>query len=243
MNNYSNNFKNIALPSWDYYRELEDELLGMRRYVALEEGNFSTYSIEISKLFQLTCSEIDTIGKILAIQYEPDLNSKELLSINRWWYFIQDEINYRSLEFFDYEGKRTKGISANDANLRFLNTINFEPWKNFRIVKQSYKNNSIHYNLDNNCKHPKWWTEYNHLKHSRITTSSNFTKSNFELANLKNLIHAIGALFILEDALLYTIGSDDDLLFFLGSSKLFLDSITGLAGPRVINGGLHLPGM
>lgn len=61
---------------WEYYRELEDEFLVTRRYVAFDEENYSVYSIEYLKLYQAVCGEVDTLGKEIAHmvneEFKPD---------------------------------------------------------------------------------------------------------------------------------------------------------------------------
>ena len=44
---------------WNYYIELEDQLLATKRFVDFSDANFKTFSIEYLKLLQATRSEID----------------------------------------------------------------------------------------------------------------------------------------------------------------------------------------
>lgn len=50
---------------WNYYLVLEKDFLSMEPYVAIDQTNFSTYSVEFLKLFQTICSEIDVVAKCL----------------------------------------------------------------------------------------------------------------------------------------------------------------------------------
>lgn len=75
---------------WDYYRELENDFMTTRKYVSLNQDNFSTYSIEYLKLYQAVCSEIDVIGKDMANaaneRFKPDDKQNNIL---KWWFEIQ----------------------------------------------------------------------------------------------------------------------------------------------------------
>lgn len=55
-----NEFKNEY---WNYYLTLETDFLAAERYVAIDENNFATYSVEYIKQYQSICSEIDVILK------------------------------------------------------------------------------------------------------------------------------------------------------------------------------------
>lgn len=87
----SEKFKHFIRNYWDYYRELEYELLQTKRYVDFSQDNFTSYSIEFLKLYQTACSEIDVIGKSLAaIHDEMFCPDDKKNNIYKWWYVIQD---------------------------------------------------------------------------------------------------------------------------------------------------------
>ena len=54
---------------WNYYLELEDQLIQTKRFVDFDISNYKTFSIEYLKLLQATCSEIDVVAKIIAEEY------------------------------------------------------------------------------------------------------------------------------------------------------------------------------
>lgn len=58
---------------WNYFLELEKQLLSTRRYVAFDVANYKTYSMEYLKLIEAVCSEIDVVGKGIAHQIDPVL--------------------------------------------------------------------------------------------------------------------------------------------------------------------------
>ncbi len=56
---------------WNYYLELEDQLIQTKRFVDFDISNYKTFSIEYLKLLQATCSEIDVVAKIIAEKLDP----------------------------------------------------------------------------------------------------------------------------------------------------------------------------
>lgn len=50
---------------WDYYIALEQDLENLSRYIEFEESNFSTYSIELTRLLIAIGSEVDVVAKEL----------------------------------------------------------------------------------------------------------------------------------------------------------------------------------
>lgn len=65
-------FERIYDTCWRYYRELEHSLAETRRYVAFDESNFSTFSLEYLRIILATCGEVDTVGKCLAEIADPE---------------------------------------------------------------------------------------------------------------------------------------------------------------------------
>ena len=65
-------FESFIKHYWQYYKELEDEIIATRRYVDFDQGNFSTFSVEYLKLYQTICSEIDVLGKAIAHEIDPE---------------------------------------------------------------------------------------------------------------------------------------------------------------------------
>ena len=65
-------FERIYDTCWRYYRELEHSLAETRRYVAFDESNFSTFSLEYLRIILATCGEVDTVGKCLTEIADPE---------------------------------------------------------------------------------------------------------------------------------------------------------------------------
>lgn len=190
----SERFKYIVDNFWKHYKQLEKEFILMGEYIEIAEDNFITYSYKLSVIFQSICSEIDVVGKAMA--YELDKNdAMEKASFYIWWTKIQ------------YEYLFSDSIKLKDASVMLLDTIQIMPWNS--IKDNANKNNNI----------PQWWSEYNIVKHRRISATN--SSNNYKKANLKNVCNSIAALYILEKSYMYTIGTEDDIQRFYDKSKLF----------------------
>lgn len=76
---------------WQYFLELEEQLLSTKRYVSFDHANFKTFSTEYLKLLEAICSEIDIVGKEIAHQIDSDFKiDDDHNSIQKWRYKIQD---------------------------------------------------------------------------------------------------------------------------------------------------------
>ena len=180
-----------------YFLQLEKELEHIGNYVEFDKKNFKTFSLEILKLYQAICSQIDAIAKVIAFLIDDsfDYNGRNI-SINKWWFKIQNE--YLS----DNSNK-----SLQVLEIEFIDYIKFMPFKKFKY-ELNEKNNS---KLMPNMKTPQWWIQYNKVKHGRPFFTSDSNKTNFSFANLENLLNSFSALFILmllyEDKIKYSSNS------------------------------------
>ena len=174
---------------WHYYQELENEFLQVRKYVEFSENNFNTYSIELLKLYQAACSEIDVVGKILAAEVNKDYKVEDKSSIYKWWFEIQDRCVL-------VEGEKNYALIENEVKL--LDMICIKPWASFKVEKYFDKRNNIRYRCLEKYKTPTWWSDYNKVKHQRISLSKDDKlKINYIKANLKNTAYSLSALYIL----------------------------------------------
>lgn len=224
----SETFKDFIRNYWDYYRQLEDELLETRRYVNFSKDNFATYSIEFLKLYQAVCSEIDVIGKSLAsICDETFCPDDKKNNIYKWWYAIQN------MTVIDKDLYASENVRLSAYVCTFLDSFELKPWDNFQIEKYYATNNQHRYRIQKGCTLPGWWKDYNTVKHGRTY----FTKGesgviNYRKANLGNLINAFAALYILELAYMELLGTKDDLEAFADFSKLF-EKIEGITSSEI----------
>lgn len=173
---------------WNYFVELEDQLISTKRFVDFSKSNSPTFSIEYLKLLQATCSEIDVVAKIMAEWFEPEFRKSDNKNIQKWGFVIQNHI---------------PNIGA--IKVRFNNDYEFVPWRNWKYEKYQDSKNKTRYRLVSGCATPCWWTAYNKVKHERTSEYRN-NQTNYVRANQENLIFAMAALYILETLFLLSLG-------------------------------------
>lgn len=161
----------------NYFNDLENDFLSIRQYVAFEEDNFKTYSVKFLKIYLAVCGEIDNLGKKIAMDTNSSLNLNDLKNIHCWFNTIQNIP-------FNYEDN---SVILKDFECNYLNKM-FKPWDNY-VVSVNH-NNFIGQNT------PKWWNEYNDVKHKRMMVDDNGIL-NYKKANLENVITAFTALYAL----------------------------------------------
>lgn len=212
-------FKQFIINYWLYYRELEDEFLFTNKYVCLHENNFKTYSIEFLKLYQAICSEIDVIGKAMAVYINDKFKPEDRANnIYKWWYEIQNKYTISSSNEGSNENEEKK---LNQNTEFFLDTIEITPWKDFEIEVYFDADGHKRFRLKN-CKVPSWWTDHNKVKHNRTSKNMEDTsKLNYCKANLGNVCYALAALYTLEKAYMQKTGTKAELEAFADYSKCF----------------------
>ena len=216
-------FRQIERDYWDYYRELEDEFIHMRKYVDFNQDNFGTYSVELLKLLQAICSEIDVIGKSMASLVKSDFKPEEKRNnIYKWWYIIQDEYTVTESYSGIFQEPMENEVNLNDYTPTFCDTYEICAWENFRIEIRPNKNGNRRHGLVKGYSVPSWWSDYNKVKHNRMSIIlSDNEKRNYRKANLGNVCRAFAALYILEKALMEAVGTKNDLEAFANYSELF----------------------
>lgn len=187
---------------WNYYLELERQVLDTRKYVEFSTQNYNTYSIEYMKLLQAICSEIDVFGKVLAQLHNSEFKITKTTNIKQWGYEVQQD--------FDKIEKKS---------IIFDEMFDITPFKKWSYEKR--KNRIV---LKDNSETPFWWLAYNSVKHGRTSIDDN-NELNYQKANLKNVIYSLGALFLMEKYAMkkyYGIIQDGDSEFVPRKSKLFI---------------------
>lgn len=168
---------------WEYFLELENQFFETRRFVAFDRENAKTYSIEYLKLYQAVCSEIDVVGKEIAIAVNPLFKIDKNTNIRKWGYEIQQAFP-----------------TIKDLEVIFNGEEMLQPFKNweYELNSNTTKDGKKRTTLCIKGKKETivWWRNYNEIKHRRIGLVEG-TK-NFCLANQGNLIQALSALYILE---------------------------------------------
>lgn len=194
------NIENFIKSYWEYFIELESQLIETRRFLAFDDTNAKAFSIEYLKLYQAVCSEIDVVGKEIAFISNPDFKVDNRTNIQKWGFEIQQ-----------------KFPNLKDSFVIFNNETKVQPYKNWEYEKYSDKKGNIRLRIVGEKKAIPWWSDYNKVKHQRIGLVTG-TK-NFNLANQKNLILAYSALYALEITYLKSIENFEN--FKITNSKLF----------------------
>lgn len=188
-------FKTFQRGYWDFYIELEERMIGSKKYVAFDEDNLNAFSSNYLMLFQSVCSEIDVVGKEIAAYFNSDFeNCNGTKPINRWWFEIQNR------------------LSSLNREVVFSGSIHVTPWVGFRVVRvestrlvNGKEINVVNFNLEKGNHTPEWWTAYNKVKHERLKKADGVT--NYKKANLRNLVNAFAALYLLEFDFMKEIGT------------------------------------
>ena len=174
---------------WEYFLELEEQLIETKRFVEFDSENDKAYSLEYLKLYQAVCSEIDVVGKEIAVALNPSFEINNNTNIQKWGYEIQQAF------------PKIKNILV-----LFNDEISIQPFENWEYEKHTKpdKNGIVRttFAIKDGKDSIKWWSSYNKIKHRRIGLVEG-TK-NFQLANQKNLINAFAALFVLESLYIET---------------------------------------
>ena len=217
INRDSAKFKAFIRDYWNYYKELEAEFCSTRKYVDFQVENFNTYSVEFLKLYQAVCSEIDVIGKAMAVEADTDFKPEDKMNnILKWWYFIQNKYVVKG-QYSDIDGD---GVALKDVRLLMADECELQPWERFSTEEYFDSKNHKRYRTINSST-PEWWSDYNAVKHARTFLDQNSDKTNYTKANLGNLSKALAALHVLEKAYMQAIGTKDDLEAFADYSLLF----------------------
>lgn len=160
---------------WNYYLLLEQDFLNVEQYLAIDEVNFSAFSNEYIKQYQTICSEIDVISK----SYCREINARFTgSSINTYCKCIVDN----SADF------PTRIVKVKNK------TFKVTPWNGWTYSEETSQNGNTKISATN----PDWWTKYNKIKHTRTTVNNETGLPYYKLANQKNVLHALAALFQLE---------------------------------------------
>jgi len=210
---------------WEYYRELEKEFLETQKYVEFCIDNNASFSVEYLKLFQAVCSEIDVVGKVFAKAVNAAFKPEDRKNnIYKWWYEIQDELLVTDGPFtYMNSSSQPMRFPLQDYKCLLIEKIELQPWKNFRIEKIHDNAGRVNYRVVKGCEVPKWWSEYNKVKHNRIVTTGDVISSiNYPKANFGNVSNAFAALYILEKSFMDMVGTYDDLSCFMDFSNLFV---------------------
>jgi hypothetical protein len=69
----------MSPPHWEYFLSIESDLEGCSRYVEFCSDNYKTYSIEFARIIMASCSEFDTVVKLLCRSIDPQKKPENIL--------------------------------------------------------------------------------------------------------------------------------------------------------------------
>lgn len=137
---------------WSYYLSIEKMLEETRKYVAVSKGNRNTYSNEFAKIILLSCSEMDSILKLICklknIQKEDNqYNMKVYISV------LNEFQNIKEIAYSRYP---TTSINEELLIVRPFSTMDISKkyggmdwWEAYQALKHNRLENAIKGNLNN----------------------------------------------------------------------------------------------
>lgn len=127
---------------WSYYLSIEKMFINTIQFVSPSKENEKTYSDEFTKIILLSCSEIDSILKLLCKLNKINLKEKEF-----------NMKNYSKML------EKDKTIKNESYGPQYVSTIN-----------ESFLAVTPFENINSNIKYAglDWWEDYQYLKHNRM---------------------------------------------------------------------------
>lgn len=157
---------------WPIYKNLERECLQLANYVHFSDDQTDVYSMHIADLIVRCAIEIEAISKDLYQSIGGNMNPTDASGNSRDLYFDTD-----CLDFLEQKWRlSTKKITVSATNFYFNDSKN-------KVLTPLYKAHK------RGTSGSKWKQAYQAVKHDR--------KKSLSKANIENLIHALGALYIL----------------------------------------------
>ena len=196
-----NEFKNKI---WYHYLLIEEDFLSTKNIVLIDQCNFSTVGIRYLNIIEACCGEIDSLLRYFCSYLNLNIKDLRKASINELRFTIQDSL------FIIEDGKK---YSLRDYELTNIYGIKLKPWNNYKVTKKESRNKHINYVHSGTI--PKWWSDYNKLKHKRLD-NENFAKS-----NLENALYSLAGLYSVLRGFISYFELGDILLLVDSASKLF----------------------
>lgn len=154
------------------FKLCERELLDINCYVTIDPNNYKTFSVKFRHLYLSICSSIDSLAEELCAMLDCD-NPVEKPE------------------------KRTSMISRYlKIEKEFCNNI-----KNYAVQITLDGNNIsiVPFTQFSDKSTGDWWADHNKVKHysTAKVEGTNGNMLNYELANLKNVLHSLSAYYVL----------------------------------------------
>ncbi|PNH91937.1 hypothetical protein [Vibrio diazotrophicus] len=130
--------KSKAMHHWRFFLSLEKDFINLQNYIEIDEKNFNTFSLELAKLLQTACAEIESVLRLLCRQLDSESPFSDSGDKNGEMKKYKKLINRHLSGFFQAE-----------VSLPHLEQ-SIKPWENW-----------------SNANPPDWWSSYNSVKHHR----------------------------------------------------------------------------
>lgn len=160
---------------WSYYLMLEKNFIEIEQYLTIDELNFNAFSNEYIKQYQTICSEIDVIVKAYCKEIDNHFKGCRINDYCQCIIAKESDFSHRKVKLVN------KGIEI----------IPWENWTYSIETQEDGKEKTI-------FKNPDWWIKYNKIKHNRTTIDKKTGYPYYKLANQKNVLYSLAALFQLE---------------------------------------------
>ena len=150
-----------VLYHWKYFLTLEKDFIRLKDYIEIHPDNFDTYSFELSKLLQLSCSEIDSVCRIFCSEIDP---SKD---------YSDDSRHSGNIGFY-------KEIIVNK----------YPDIGSAEVIIPGLDNNILPWEQWSQGKSLEWWIDHNKVKHYRHSSfqKANLKNTLFSLSALMVII-------------------------------------------------------
>ncbi len=94
--------------AWSYFLMIENDLQNTSRFVEVCESNLKTYSSEFAKIIMVSCSEIDSVCKMVCnlTDLKKNYNMKNYASslLKRHFHLVDCQAIIGSLSFYPWYG-------------------------------------------------------------------------------------------------------------------------------------------
>jgi hypothetical protein len=132
----------MKFPHWQFFESVDDELHSLSRDIEFCQENFSTFSVNLSRLYLSVCSEIDVVAKLLCGRVSPSETPENIdgyrgIVTKHFPHFFEmrTEMPSHGLEFQPW--------------LRWKSGKNPEWWDGYNKVKHARSKYYSHANLGN----------------------------------------------------------------------------------------------
>ena len=157
--------------SWATFEAIENELSNIIRYLPLETQQYNVFSFQLGDVIKNSCSQIDSIFKEIARQCNLSDHPDQT---NLKKYIIRIKKNDRKISILDHADIFSNYLNLPNMEITIRRNFHMlEPFKTFTKTTS-----------------PKWWQEYNKLKHDYY--------NNIHLSTLENALDSLSALFCLQ---------------------------------------------